>query len=92
MSEQITNIRFPVKENILISLKKSKAEFINDILYFSALSFYRRKKLSIGKAAELAELDKIDFIHKIQEEEAIFNYTEDEIAEIFSDVDKICLK
>ena len=92
MSEQITNIRFPVKENILISLKKSKAEFINDILYFSALSFYQRKKLSIGKAAELAGLDKIDFIHKIQEEEAIFNYTEDEIAEIFSDVDKICLK
>ncbi len=59
---------------------------------FQHYLFIGEKKLSIGKAAELAELDKIDFIHKIQEEEVIFNYTEDDIAEIFSDVDKICLK
>ena len=92
MSEQIINISLPVKENILISLKESKAEFVCDILYFSALSYYRKRKLSLGKAAELAGLDKIDFIRKVQEEEAIFDYTESEIDEIFSDADKICLK
>ena len=92
MSEQIINISLPVKENILLSLKESEAEFASDILYFSALSFYRRGKLSLGKAAELARLDKIDFIRKIQEEIAIFNYSDDEINEVFSDVDKIRLK
>ena len=92
MSEQIVNISLPIKENILISLKESKVEFANDILYMSALSFYRKRKLSLGKAAELAGLDKIDFIRQIQEEEAVFDYSDDDINEIFSDVDKICLK
>lgn len=92
MSERIINISLPVKENILISLKESKAEFTNDILYLSALSFYRKGKLSLGKAAELAGLDKIDFIRKIQEEEPVFDYSNDEINEIFSDVNKIRLK
>jgi len=92
MSEQIINISLPVKENILISLKKSKAEFACDILYLSALSYYQKRKLSLGKAAELAGLDKIDFIRKVQEEEAIFDYTEGEIDEIFSDANKICLR
>jgi predicted HTH domain antitoxin len=76
----------------LLSLKESEAEFTSDILYLSALSFYRRGKLSLGKAAELARLDKIDFIRKIQKEIAIFDYSDDEINEVFSDVDKIRIK
>jgi hypothetical protein len=31
MSEQIINISLPVKENILLSLKESEAEFTSDI-------------------------------------------------------------
>lgn len=90
MSEQVINISLPVKENILLSLKESKLEFANDILYLSALSFYKKKKLSLGKASELAGLDKIDFIKKIQDDgEAVFDYSEDEINEVFDDVDNI---
>ncbi len=47
--------------------------------YMSALSFYRKGKLSLGKAAELVGMDKIDFIRRIQDEEIIFDYTDDEI-------------
>jgi len=90
MSEHIVNISFPVNENILLSLKESKDEFTSNVLYLSALLFYRKKKLSLGKAAELAGLDKIDFIKKAQEdEEYIFDYSEDEISGIFDDVDNI---
>lgn len=59
MSEQIINISLPIKENILISLKESKTEFTSDILYLSALLFYRKGKLSLGKAAELADLFRL---------------------------------
>ena len=90
MTEQVINISFNVKENILLSLKESKAEFTNDLLYLSALSFFRKGKLSLGKAAELAKLDKIDFIKKIQDEkDFIFDYSKDEMQEIFDDVDNI---
>ena len=90
MSEQVINISLPVKENILISLKESKLEFANDILYLSALSFYRKNKLSLGKAADLAGLDKIDFIKKIQNDgEVVFDYSDDEINEFFDDTDTI---
>lgn len=90
MSEQIINISFPVKNGILTALKETKAEFIQDMLFLSALLFYRKRKLSLGKAAELAGFNKMDFIEKLQQEkEYIFDYSENEIDEIFDDVDKI---
>ncbi|NOQ35769.1 MAG: UPF0175 family protein [Methylococcaceae bacterium] len=90
MSEQIINISFPVKEGILTSLKETKDEFTKDVLFLSALLFYRKRKLSLGKAAELAGYNKMDFIEKLQqEEEYIFDYSENEMNEIFADVNKI---
>lgn len=90
MSEQIINISFPVNKGILTSLKETKAEFTQDVLFLSALLFYRKRKLSLGKAAELAGFSKIDFIEKLQQEkEYIFDYSENEMDEIFDDVNKI---
>jgi predicted HTH domain antitoxin len=52
--------------------------------------FYRKRKLSLGKAAELAGFSKMDFIEKLQQEkEYIFDYSENEMDEIFDDVNKI---
>ena len=90
MQEQTIDISFPVNEGILTSLKETKAEFTKDVLFLSSLLFYRKRKLSLGKAAELAGYTKVDFISKLQEEkEHIFDYFEDEIDEIFEDVTKI---
>lgn len=90
MQEQIINISFPVKEGILTSLKETKDEFTKEVLFLSALLFYRKRKLSLGKAADLAGYSKAEFIIKLQEEkEYIFDYSEEEIDEIFDDVVKI---
>lgn len=90
MSERVINISFPVKENILLSLKESKDEFAKEILLLAALMLYRKGKLSLGKAAELAGYNKVDFIGKLQTEgEFIFDYTDEEIEEIYNDVEKI---
>ena len=90
MSEQIINISFPIKEGILISLQETQAEFTKDVLFSTALLFYRKRKLSLGKAAELAGYDKLSFINKLQEEkEYIFDYNEEEIHDIFDDVTNI---
>ena len=90
MQEKIINISFPIKENILLSVKESKDNFTNEIKYLSALYFYRKRRLSLGKAAELAGYPKIKFIEKLQkEDEYIFDYNEEEIDEIFEDAAKI---
>ncbi|MBF0228372.1 MAG: UPF0175 family protein [Desulfamplus sp.] len=90
MQERTINICFPIKENILLSIKETKDEFINEIMYLSALHFYRKRRLSLGKAAELAGYKKNDFIEKLQKEkEYIFDYSEEEIDEIFEDAVKI---
>ena len=87
MTEQIINISFPVNEGILTTLKETKDEFTKDVLFLSALLFYRKRKLSLGKAAELSRYNRIDFIDKLKDEkEYIFDYSEDEINDIFSDV------
>jgi predicted HTH domain antitoxin len=90
MTERIVEISFSIKENILLSVKETKAEFTHEILYLSALYFYRKKKLSLGKAAELAGYKKIEFIEKLQREnEFIFDYSEEEIDEIFEDAKRL---
>ena len=86
MYERSINISFPVKENILLSVKETKKEFTKEILFLSALYFYRKRRLSLGKAAELAGYNKTKFIEKLQSEgEYIFDYNEDELDEIFND-------
>lgn len=90
MPERIININLPVKENILLSIKETKDEFTKKVLYLSALHFYRNRRLSLGKAAELAGYTRIEFIEKLkQEEEYIFEYNDDEMDEIFFDAKKI---
>ena len=90
MSEQTIIISFPVKKGILISLKETQAEFTKEVLFSTALLLYRKRKLSLGKAAELAGYNKVSFIKKLQDEkEFVFDYNEQEIDEIFADVASI---
>jgi predicted HTH domain antitoxin len=90
MLEKTINISFPIKENILLSLKETKEQFTQDLLYLSALMLYRKKRLSLGKAAELAGYSKLDFIEKLKiENKPIFDYNEQEMDEIFADAQKL---
>ena len=85
MLDKTINLSIPVKESILFSLKESTEEFSQELVYLSALMLYKRRKLSLGKAAELAGYNKIDFIFKLQSEgETVFDYNDDEIDEIFN--------
>lgn len=50
----LTEIRLQIDDSILLSLKEEKELFAKDMLFHHALRLYRRHKLSLGKAAELA--------------------------------------
>jgi len=90
MQEKTINISFPINENILFSLKESREQFTQDLRFLSALMLYRKRRLSLGKAAELAGFSKLDFIEKLKiEQEPIFDYNEIEMDEIFADAQKL---
>ncbi len=71
----LTEIRLQVDDSILLSLKEQKETFAKTMLFQYALWLYRRQKLSLGKAAELAGSTRIAFIQTLQaENEPIFDY------------------
>ncbi|OQA17918.1 MAG: hypothetical protein BWY64_01805 [bacterium ADurb.Bin363] len=71
-------IHYP--EDILLILREEESAFIKELKVFAALKFYELKKLSAGKAAELAEMDKYDFIKLLGHNKiSIFNLSEDEL-------------
>ena len=90
MIEKSLNISFSVNADILLSLRESSEEFTKDLLFLSALMWYRKQRLSLGKAAELAGYSKLDFIERLKfENEAVFDYSAEEMAEVFADVNKL---
>jgi len=72
-----------IPDNFLISIKEKKEDFIKTMLFNHALMLYRKNKLSLGKAAELAGYDRLTFIQKLQlENEPIYDYEPELITEM----------
>ncbi|MBP9884794.1 MAG: UPF0175 family protein [Leptospiraceae bacterium] len=90
MTQQLT---FSVDDSILLSMKRDKDDFLKDMLFYAALSLYRKNRLSLGKAAELTGMDRLDFIDKLKQEgEIIFHYDEKYLEEINSGVSQFLSK
>jgi predicted HTH domain antitoxin len=84
------NVSFSVNDDILLVLRENAQEFTRDMRFLSALMWYRKNKLFLGKAAELAGYGKLEFIERMKlENEPIFDYNDQEISEIFADAAKL---
>lgn len=84
MTQQLT---FSIDDSFFLSLKREKDDFLKDLLFYAALSLYRKNKLSLGKAAELTGLDRLDFIDRLKQEgEPVFHYDENYLSETNSNV------
>lgn len=79
------NIDFP--SEILLTLKESEVEFKQRIKNAVAIQLYMQEKISIGKAAELADLSRLDFETLLFENKIpISNLT---LQDILSDIEKL---
>ena len=83
-------LQISIDDNFLLSLKEKKDEFIKQMVFHHALMLYRKGKLSLGKAAELAGDDKISFIQKLQRDgEVIFDYENELTVQMATSVDHV---
>jgi predicted HTH domain antitoxin len=57
------SITLNIPDEILISLKKNSQEFLKEMLFITSMSLYQRGKLSSGRAAELAGIPRVQFLH-----------------------------
>lgn len=60
-----TELRLQVPEDILYTLNETKHEFIKTMKFYTAMELYKMHKLSMGKASELADMNKIDFLFEL---------------------------
>ena len=72
-----------VPYDVLSNLHKSRAEAAQDIQHQAATRYYKNRVLSLGKAAELAGMTRLEFIDYLRfTGEYIFEYNGDELSEI----------
>ena len=73
-------LNFEIPDEILYSLNMSSTEFINKMRLYSALQFFKDRKLSLGKAAVLAGMEKVRFAFELGKLEIpLINYDSEEL-------------
>ena len=83
------NINIPISEEILFVLKKDEKSLQEEARKILALQFFKERKLSLGKAAELSGMDKNDFVLLLGKNQIdIYQYTDRELEREFETIDR----
>jgi predicted HTH domain antitoxin len=74
-----TELTLSVPEEILYTLNETKNDFIKKMKLYTAMELYKMHKLSMGKASELADMNKIDFMFELGKYDIpVINYDTDD--------------
>ena len=74
-------VQIEVPDEIFISLKETPQELAGEIRLAAAAKLYELGKLSSGRAAELAGISRVKFLHSLARYGvSIFDLTEEELA------------
>ena len=85
----VKKLEMSIAEDILMALNEKPAEFLKDMRTFAAIKFFEIGKLSLGKAAELAEMNKLDFVELLSKHRiSVYNYPPEELAEDLNNIQR----
>lgn len=80
-------ISFEVPQDLLASLKVGTAELGRNIRLLAAITYFQDKKLSLGKAAQLAGMNRLAFMDLLAEKDIVlFDYDESMLASELSGI------
>jgi predicted HTH domain antitoxin len=80
-------VSFEVPQDLLASLKVGTAELGRNIRLLAAITYFQDKKLSLGKAAQLAGMNRLAFMDLLAEKGiVIFDYDESMLASELSGI------
>ncbi|MBD1807917.1 UPF0175 family protein [Microcoleus sp. FACHB-SPT15] len=73
-------ISFEVSQDVLAALKIGSVELLHRMRLLTAIAYFQEKKLSLGKAAELAGMNRLDFMDILSQKGiVIFDYDESDL-------------
>ena len=79
---EMTTLQMSIPREILYTLNETKGDFVQKMKLYAAMELYRVQQLSMGKASELAEMNKTDFMFELGKREiAVINYDVDDFME-----------
>jgi predicted HTH domain antitoxin len=80
MTVNVETISFEVSQDLLASLKVGAKTLGQQIRVLAAIAYFQDKKLSLGKAAQLAGLNRLVFMDILAKQGlVIFDYDETEL-------------
>lgn len=65
MASEMNVLTIPYSEDLLLSLKESKASFETEARLLLAIKLYELGRISTGLAAQLAGMDRVSFIFSL---------------------------
>ncbi|MEC4984668.1 MAG: UPF0175 family protein [Oscillatoria sp. PMC 1068.18] len=81
------NLSIQLPETVFSALRKSPEEFVNEMRIAAAIKWYELGEVSQAKAAEIAGLNRADFITALTRYQVDFmQYTAEELAEEMNNV------
>lgn len=82
-----TNTRIP---NLMVQFGFSSAEVENHLEEWLVLSLFTQERISSGKAAQLLNISRIEFLNLLHRYHInYFNYTDEELSEEFAAVNNL---
>ncbi len=88
--QTVTLPRMEVDRSILLSLKNTTDELAEKMKRYTAIALYRKGQLSLGKAAQMCGMERLDFIDVLKQEGVpVFDYDAAQIREIAEDADRL---
>jgi predicted HTH domain antitoxin len=55
-------VSFDIPDDLLITLREQPGEFSQEVRLVAAIHYLREKRLSLGQAARLAGMNRLDFL------------------------------
>ncbi|MFP4333651.1 MAG: UPF0175 family protein [Campylobacterales bacterium] len=75
-----------VDDSILLSLKETKEQLASQMKFYTAIMLYKKDKLSLGKAALFADMNKAEFLKALEKENIpVFDFDVNTVREIIDD-------
>jgi predicted HTH domain antitoxin len=68
-----------IPDSVLHSLKLPEQTLQHDLLKLLAVKLYEKGALGLGKASELCDATRTEFLHILKEEKVFLNYDEAEL-------------
>ncbi len=68
-----------IPDSVLHSLKLPEKSLQKDLLRLLAIKLYEKGALGLGKASELANMNRTEFMQLLKEEQVLLNYDDEEL-------------